>query len=159
VISVWGEQILQPSGEVDRQRLGRIVFADSAELAKLESLVFPWIERKIQEETMRANDDPSCRFVVLDAAILLEKGWRRFCNKVVLVNVPLSIRLERVRARGWSADELARRERAQWPVEKKAEFADLQIENSGTMEETRRQVAQIVQYLFECYASETNTMR
>src|SRR4051794_5295036 len=57
VVQRWGESILDPRGEVDRRRLGAIVFADAGQLRELEALVFPYIERRIAEEIARAQDD------------------------------------------------------------------------------------------------------
>src|SRR5438876_742362 len=74
VVRRWGPEILDEKGEVDRRKLGTIVFADTQERKVLEGLVFPWIEQRIGEEITRAQGDPSVKLVVLDAAIMLEAG-------------------------------------------------------------------------------------
>ncbi|WP_155458753.1 dephospho-CoA kinase, partial [Streptococcus pneumoniae] len=70
--------------------------------------------------------------VVLDAAVLLEAGWRNQCDRLVFVEVPLAARQERVRARGWSEDELQRREASQWPLDRKRSAADFVVDHSAT---------------------------
>jgi dephospho-CoA kinase len=82
--------------------------------------------------------------VVIDAPLLLETGTDRLCDVLVYVDAPRSHRLERVRrTRGWTAGELARRESAQWPLEKKKRRADYVIRNTGSVARTRRQVREV----------------
>ncbi len=80
--------------------------------------------------------------VVLDAALLLEAGWERFCDVLLFVDAPRSLRLERAMLRGWSAEHFAAREAAQLSVEEKREKASVVIDNSGTMDQTYKQVLQ-----------------
>jgi dephospho-CoA kinase len=139
VIGRWGREILDAVGEVDRQRLGQIVFADAAERRALESLVFPWIEQGCREAMAAcANEVP---LIVLDAAIMVEAGWDKLCDRIVFVDAPRAVRLERVaRQRGWSAKEVEARERAQMSLNDKAARAGIVIDNSGTPDHMARQV-------------------
>src|SRR4051794_6066419 len=68
----WGAAVFDAQGEVQRRQLGRIVFASAAERTALEALVFPYIERRFREEAARAQADPAVRFLILDAAVMLE---------------------------------------------------------------------------------------
>src|SRR3954468_20553790 len=68
-------QAVGPDGEIDRKTLGRVVFADPTQLKELEAIVFPWIQDRLREEIAAARADPAARFVVLDAAVMLEAGW------------------------------------------------------------------------------------
>ena len=131
VVARWGDAVLNDKGEVGRQ-LGRIVFADAAERRKLEGLVFPWIEQRIGEEIARADADPAIKFGVLDAAILIETGWGRWCDLIAFIEVPRTVRLARLKeTRGWDEKEVEAREQAQLPVAEKAARADLVIHNHG----------------------------
>jgi dephospho-CoA kinase len=148
VVQRWGAAVLRESGAVDRRKLAAIVFADPAERRALEAMVFPWIERRIREEIAQADRDPQTWLVVLDAAILLETGWSRVCDVVIFVNAPRDQRLHRVAAqRGWTAKEVAAREQAQLSVEEKAARADLVVENSGDLAQTRAQLEPVVAQL------------
>lgn len=148
VVQRWGTAVLAEGGAVDRRKLAAIVFADPGERQVLERLVFPWIERRMREEIARADFDPQTWLVVLDAAILLETGWSQVCDFVVFVNAPRDQRLQRVAAqRGWTAKEVAAREQAQLPVEEKAARADLVVENSGDLAQTRAQVEHLAAQL------------
>jgi len=146
VIDVWGTRdILTLQGVIDRKKLGRIVFPSPVERSRLEHLVHPYIERRIREEIDKAQVDPAARFVVLDAAIMLEAGWDGPCDKLVFVDAPRPVRLARVRSqRGWTDADLANREAVQMPSELKKERADAVIDNGGPPTATGAQVDELV---------------
>lgn len=135
VVRRWGKDVLDENGEVNRRRLGEKIFADPAERGVLEALLFPYIERRFREETAKANDDPAVDFVVLDAAVMLEAGWNNVCDRLVYVHAPRAQRLRRLaEQRGWTAQEMAARESAQWPLTDKISRADFAVDNSGPPE-------------------------
>jgi dephospho-CoA kinase len=141
VVERWGRGILNEQGEIDRRRLGAIVFADPAERAALEALVHPWIERRLREQIDAAARDPGVKLIVLDAAVLLEAGWNKACDRLVYVHAPREQRLRRLAAqRGWSAKEVAAREQAQLSLADKVRRAEDAVDNSGPPEATARQV-------------------
>lgn len=145
LVGRWGQTVLNERGEVERRKVGGIVFADAKERKALETLVFPWIERRIREEMACADADPRVRFSILDAAILLETGWGQWCDLIVFVDAPRETRLSRVAAaRGWSEKEVDAREQAQLPLTEKAAKANVIIHNHGNAAETRSQVEQII---------------
>src|SRR5262249_14951810 len=130
---------------VNRRRLGHVVFADPAERRALEELVFPWIERRFVEEAAKARADPEVKLIVFDAAILLEAGWNNRCDWVVYVHAPHEVRLARLaRQRGWSAKEVAARENAQMPLTEKMNRADYVVDNSGTEEQLESQIENLL---------------
>jgi dephospho-CoA kinase len=141
VVRRWGKDVLDENGEIDRRKLARIVFADRAELRALEEMTFPWIARGIEEGIRRARAEAAVALVVLDAAVLLEAGWNRFCDRLVYVHAPRAQRLARVAAqRGWSAKEVDARARAQMSLTDKVSRADDVVDNSRSPEEIARQV-------------------
>jgi dephospho-CoA kinase len=145
VAARWGLAILDSAGEIDRRRLGGIVFAESCERHALEALVFPWIERRITEEITAAQANPAVVFIVLDAAIMLEAGWNQCCDRLVYVDAPRATRLQRLlEQRGWTEKEVQARESAQMPLSEKASRADDVVDNSGLPEEVDRQVADLL---------------
>lgn len=146
VTEIWGDRgVLTPDGKVDRKKFGRIVFPSPVERSRLEHLVHPYIEKRIREEIAKAVADPASKFVVLDAAIMLEAGWDGVCDKLIFVDAPRPVRLDRVqRVRGWTDHDLANREAVQMPPEKKKERADAVIDNGGPPEVTTAQVDDLV---------------
>ncbi len=133
LVERWGERILLANGTPNRKVIGGIVFADAQERIFLERAAFPMIGKLARQEIATANVNPTMRFVVLDAATLLEANWREFCDRIVYVDAAVELRRRRVFTRsGWDETELARREAAQWSAEVKKARADVVIQNEGT---------------------------
>lgn len=144
VVSHWGTEILDKQGEVDRRKL-RIVFDDAVERTTLEALVWPWIKRRLNEEVAAANADPAVPFVVVDAAVMLEAGWNTACDRIVYVDAPCELRLQRLaQQRGWNEKEVAAREKAQLPRNEKIKRADHVVDNSGAPEAIARQIDKLL---------------
>jgi dephospho-CoA kinase len=141
----WGDRVVDNEGNVDRKKLGAIVFASAVERANLEILVFPWIEQRIREEIAAARADAKIPFVVLDAAIMLEAGWNNECDQIVYVHAPREMRLKRLASqRGWTSEIVFQRETAQLPLTVKATRATAAVDNSDGEEELQRQVDSLV---------------
>lgn len=140
----WGN-VLRADGRVDRRKIAQIVFASSNERKALEGMVFPYIRRKCEDAIQAALNDVVTGFVVLDAAVMLEAGWGDVCDKLIYVDAPRGIRLERLAARsGWTADDLDAREAAQMPADEKKKRADAILINGGTREELDAQVTALL---------------
>lgn len=137
IIEQFGPTILRPNGTVDRKRLGEIVFRDPAALARLEAILHPAV-RKLAEERIAASPR---RVVVLEAIKLIEGGWHRRADSVWVVTCRRDQQIKRLmRTRGLSLAEAELRVDAQDPASEKLRHASVVIDNSGTPEETRRQV-------------------
>lgn len=142
IAEVFGPSVIREGGELDREKLGALVFRDPEARARLEAIVHPRVRalmaRRIQEA--QASGVP---LVVLDIPLLFETGRGGF-ETTILVYALEAQQIERQVARnGYSREEALRRVRAQMPIEDKRKLADHVIDNSGTLEETRRQVAEL----------------
>ena len=145
LVERWGPHLLHPGGRVNRRTLGAIVFADPAERRALEAIVFPRIREREGDLFALADADPAARFIVLDAAVLVEAGRLDVCKKLLFVDAPRELRLQRVLARGgWTEAELDRREAAQLPLAEKRRLADAVINNAGDLAELRDAVATVL---------------
>jgi len=143
LVARWGEGILKDGGGINRRTVGRIVFGDPAERAALEAEMFPAIADLVKARL--ASLDASVRFAVLDAAVLLEAGWKAMCDRIVYIDAPKDVRLARLAARsGWTADELDRREAAQWSSERKMQSSDAVISNTGTRDALKQTLADLL---------------
>jgi dephospho-CoA kinase len=148
IVQRWGTSLLDDQGQIVRRRLGAIVFRDPAERKALEALVHPWIGQAIRTEVARARADPAVRFVLLDAAVMLEAGWSDVCDTLLFVDTPQELRLRRLlEQRGWTAEEVQAREHAQMTLTEKAARADHVLDNSGSLEQLDAQVEQLVPIL------------
>ncbi|WP_010584170.1 dephospho-CoA kinase [Schlesneria paludicola] len=140
----FGDSILGSDGEIVRAALAQQVFGNDASHQKarqdLEQIVHPEIHRQIMagvDAAIVANQDA----VLLDAAILLEAGWRTRCDLVVFIDTPDEIRLSRVKEnRGWSEEELRRRESSQWSLMEKRRESDLIIANDRDLDHAGQQL-------------------
>lgn len=140
----WGEAIFGPDGQIDRKCLGRIVFAPAPdgprELKVLEQWTHPRVRQMIDERIGKISQQGTAKAIVLDVPLLAEAGWHRMCDHVLFVDVPREMRQSRAVARGWTAEEFARREAAQQPLPEKRGVASVVIDNSGSVEATHAQI-------------------
>jgi dephospho-CoA kinase len=145
LLARWGNIIFKADGDVDRRILGGIVFADAAELRALEAIQFPYIGDRVREEIAKGEAAPAIRFIALDAAVLLEAGWKNACDHILFVDAPRTIRLERLRQnRNWTESELDNRERSQLSLEKKRQACDATLVNAGSVADAAAQVRDIL---------------
>ena len=144
IVSIFGREILQASDEIDRERLGRLVFNDAKMRALLEEVVHPEVMRVMDEQitTIRAGSPDAV--VILDVPLLIETGMHRGMSEVIVVYCPEDQQIHRLMIRdSISRDEALARVRSQLSIEEKRRRASLVIDNSGTREETRSQVIRI----------------
>lgn len=137
----FGESVFDAVGEVDRSRLGRLVFGRdaSAQQARrdLEAIVHPRIGIELASQIAHARTRPDVAAVILDAAILLEAGWQNVCNLLVFLDTPFEQRLRQVASsRGWTEAQLKSREESQLGLEIKRAACHHVINNSGSEIET-----------------------
>jgi dephospho-CoA kinase len=133
VLNTFGKWILTPDGQIDRIRLGRIVFSDPEALVELEVIVHPLVREAINVLIRRSKQ----KVIVIEAIKLLEGPLRAACDNIWVTTAPLEIQLTRLRVkRGMSVEAARRRIAAQPPQAEKTEAADVLIDNSGSFEET-----------------------
>ena len=101
--------------------------------------------RETVERWQRRSDVPA---VVLDAPVLLEAGWDKYCDKIVFVDSPRKVRQQRARLRGWTEVEFAAREAAQKSLDEKRNCADWVIDNSKSPQHAFEQVQQLWRSLY-----------
>lgn len=137
----WGPGILDERGEVDRIAVSAIVFKDPIERARLEAFIHPRVEA--ERARMFAAAAPDTRALVIDAPLLLEAGLADACTRIWFIEAPEQLRRTRVMtSRGWTAEELARREAAQWSLDRKRAAAHDVLRNDGDPASLREQVLQ-----------------
>jgi len=140
VLKEFGPSIVDPSGRVDRAKLGAIVFADQAKLDRLNAIVHPRVAEVVfsQFEAWRRSGVRDAVFV--EAALLVESGIHKKLDGLVVCWCTPEQQLERLLARGLSETEARRGITVQLPVEEKLRLATEKIDCSGALEETRSQV-------------------
>jgi dephospho-CoA kinase len=149
LVERWGERVRNPDGTANRKAIAGIVFDNPAERTWLESVVFPVIGALTDERIARASQNPTVRFVVLDAAVLLEAGWESRCDRILYIDAPRELREQRVAARSnWTTDDLTAREAAQWPADVKKQRAHAVVVNDGTEDELQAKIDRVLRESF-----------
>ncbi|MCF2543644.1 dephospho-CoA kinase [Ligilactobacillus ruminis] len=135
---IFGNKILKNDGTLNRKALGQIVFSDSEQLSLLNSVMEPLIREEISR---RLNQENNADLVVLDAPLLIEQHYDKICDFIMTIDVPKKIQLERLIERDkLSEDEAKSRIESQLSSRERNGFADVVIDSSGTVEQTRKQV-------------------
>ncbi|RLQ03036.1 dephospho-CoA kinase [Geobacillus stearothermophilus] len=144
IVAAFGPGILRADGEIDRAKLGAIVFNDEQQRKVLNAIVHPAVRKKMLAEK-EAHIRSGAKTVVLDIPLLFESGLTHWVDKVLVVYVDDDVQLRRLMARnGFTEEEALARIRSQWPMAEKVKRADAVIDNNGTIEETRRQLLAIL---------------
>jgi len=145
---VFGADVLDAQGHLDRGAMASRVFNDPEALARLNAIVHPAVAQRTREriEASRRRGDP---WVVYDVPLLYENGLEGMFDAVVVVTASEEVRRARLLEREeWSREDIDARIRAQMPLDEKAHRADWVVDNDGSLLETRRQAEQIVTELF-----------
>jgi dephospho-CoA kinase len=133
--------------QIDRKKLAGVVFADRAKLDRLNAIVHP----RVQEAILRQFEEWACEGDVgvafVEAALLVEAGYQKYLDGLVVTWCEPEQQLERLRARGLSDEEARNRIAAQLPVEEKLKLATERIDCSGSLEDTRAQVHALAEKL------------
>lgn len=129
IVRTYGLDILLPNGEIDRKKLADRAFASSAEAQKLNALIHPLVIAE-EERGMREHEDEDAIHIV-EATLLLESGGKQRYDRIVVVDVPHDVQVERAIGRGMTREEAERRIAHQLPREERLRQADYVIDNSG----------------------------
>ena len=147
VVAAFGEDILGADGAIDRRKLGALVFADAAQLERLNGISHPRMAELMGREIAALRELPASQappLIVLDAAILLEAGWDVLCDEVWAVVAGEEVAVARLMERdGFSRDEALARLGAQMSNEERTARAARVIRNEGDLDALGAQVAEI----------------
>jgi dephospho-CoA kinase len=146
IINTFGPGILGKDKRIDRAKLAKVVFNDKELLKSLNTIMHPEIIRIIKEKLKIT----ASRVIVLDAPLLIESGLTKLVDKTVVVKINKKQQLGRIQKKySLSKKDIIKRIRLQLPLSMKIRLADFIIDNSNTIEETKKQVAQIRRLLWK----------
>jgi len=145
IVDAFGPEILSPEGDLDRPRLGNIVFADPGKLTVLNAIVHPLVRARSQELEEGA---PEGALVVHDIPLLAESGMAETFDAVIVVDVPEELQVERmIRDRGMTESDARARIALQATRDQRNAIATHLIENTGSLEDLRHQVTEVFERL------------
>ncbi len=141
IASVFGQAVLQPDGSLDRAALGRIVFADQHLLKKLESITHPAIRTRMQERIAAYKETNPNSLIVADVPLLFETNQESLYEGIMVVYIPAELQIKRLMERnGYDREEASRRVGLQMDIEEKRARANWVIDNSGSLQDSKRQI-------------------
>jgi len=144
IVVAFGEDVLDNDRTINRRSLAKIVFESREALERLEGIVHPAVIGEIQKSLIQIKAKKSASFVVIDAPLLIEAGLDKIVDELVVVKVSQGKQIERTVSSGRiTRDQAMKRIAYQLPLTKKIEKADYVIDNSGSLDQTRRQVERI----------------
>ena len=146
VVKVFGKEILDEEGNVDRKKLAKVVFKDEEKLRRLEEITHGALYEHLEREFSKLPEDS---IAVVEASLLIEKGTYRNYDRTVVVYAPYEVCKERALRKGFSEEDFEKRWRKQMPIEEKVKYADFVIDNSDGIEKTREQVREVFERIRE----------
>ncbi len=144
VLKEFGRGILDAEGNIDRKKLADIVFKDREKLRKLEEITHRSLYKELEEFYKKL---PPSAVVIVEASLFIEKGTYKNYDYTVVVYAPKEVCKKRAVSKGFSEEDFNRRWSLQMPIEEKVKFADYVIDNSGSLEETKKQVEEVFEKL------------
>ncbi len=149
LVAAFGESVYNEAGRLDRAYLAREVFGDDGRLARLNELVHPRVRQALLERKADAAHR-GVPLLVYEAALIYETGGEAYVDAVAVVQAPIDVRIDRVKARdGVAAEQVEARMRHQLPPETLRERADFLLENDGDLEHLRRQTEALYRRMTE----------
>lgn len=143
LLKIFGKDILDEDGEIERRELGQLVFGNPRDLARLNAAIHPLIKDRVSVR-LRELAASGTEVAVVDAAVLYQAGWDDLTDEVWAITAPTDQMVQRVAAqRGMDSAEVQKRIAAQEPPETIVSRADVIIGNTGTLEQLRANVTRI----------------
>jgi dephospho-CoA kinase len=144
IVRYFGEEILDQDGNINREKLGTIVFHDEEKRKALNSFVHPAVRERMLSKTEKAKQNGE-KAIVLDIPLLIEGNLQYMADKILLVYVNEETQLQRLMERNqYSEEEALARIKSQMPIGEKVQHADKVIDNNGTIAETKQQLEEIL---------------
>ncbi len=148
LIRAFGKEILQEDGSIHRKKLADKVFADPEQRKLLNEILHPRITEEMNRKTKEIGQKDPDAIVVIDAPLLIERGYHRKMDKLIVVTSTEMQQIERLKERdGINPDEALKIFASQMTLEEKVKLADFVIRNVGSLEETRKRAKEVFKEL------------
>jgi len=146
IVKIFGKDVLQNDLTIDREKLGKIVFANQSLLKKLNDITHPEITKIIKKEidSLKNKTYNQKKILIIDAALIYEAKIDRLMDKIIVVYIDEDEQIKRlIKRNNLSKDEALQRIKSQMPMKEKVKMADYVIDNSNSLDKTKKQVEKI----------------
>jgi dephospho-CoA kinase len=147
VVADFGKGVLDSYGNVDRAKLGGIIFEDAEKRARLNHILHPRILDVVQKWFAALDGPDGPELAVVEAALIVEAGYNKNLDQVIVCWCRPQQQLERLKQRGLTEEQAQQRIAAQMPLHEKLKTANVEIDCSGSMEDTQSQVDRAIEKL------------
>ena len=143
IVVSFGRDVLDSKGNIDRKRLGEIVFSDVDKLSLLNGIIHHLVMKRVEELIEQYNCQNQAKAIVLDMSLLVEIGWAGRCDRLIFVDCEQKIRAERAKKKDFGKNRIKIRENFQISLDNKVSLADNMIENNSDFSALVRQIADV----------------
>ena len=141
LVTLMGRGILQENGFIDKAKMARRIFEDEQLLEQVNAIVHPAVQVYLMERLKEAGDNPRVELFFVEAALLIEAGYEDLVDELWYVYADAEVRRRRLRAsRGYSEEKITAIMDSQLSEEEFRAHCDFVIDNSGTLEESMKQI-------------------
>lgn len=150
IVKEFGNEIILEDGLIDRKALAGIVFNDKEKLNKLNTIVHPQVKKEIERQIKEIQEKDKDAIIVLEAALLIEAGYKDICDMFWCVYTKYPIREERlINSRGYTKEKIKEIVNNQLSEEEFAKESQYLIDNSKSFNDTLKQIEKIINTLLE----------
>lgn len=144
IVEAFGDGILNDDGTIDRVKLGNIVFHDAEKLQKLNAITHPNVKEEIKNRIQKIREQGTASMILLEAALLIESGYEDVYDELWYIYVDRETRYRRLQeGRGYTREKTDSIMQKQLTEEQFRKYADVVIDNSYSIEETKQQIRNI----------------
>ncbi len=144
LLKYLGNNIIKPNNTLDRKKIADIIFEDIEKKKLVESYIHPRVIERQNHLIQQYQSEDRYKAIVLDVPLLIESSLKHICNLVIFIESDFKLRCQRVRkSRGWTEEEISRREKFLFPNYLKRSIADVILYNNSTIDNCKRQVEKI----------------
>jgi len=143
LVKIFSRDILNNEGQVDRKKLGLIVFSDADSLRKLNEIVHPPLLRMLKARIKKAKSERKSRLIIVDAALIFEWGIVNWFDFILVVTSPRYLSIRRMMSKGLTHRQACQKMSSQWKQSQKKELADYVISNKGSLRQLTKEAERI----------------
>jgi dephospho-CoA kinase len=146
LVEILGD-VLDENGEIDRKKVANIIFSNIEKKKQVENVIHPEVFKYIQNWIKEQEHKNPKGFVIISVPLMIETGSYKNYDKIIVVYAPKEVQLKRLLKKGMTKEEALKRINAQMDIEEKLKYADFVINNTGTLQDLKKEVEKVYKEL------------